>query len=213
LDGGGGNDFIYGNNRGHTTVFPGLGTNQVNVADGDGDSVVCAAGSINHIDADRGDRIAPSCRGGRSSLRYLRLPGGHPSAHAAQATSGAGIDTSPFTAECNPPEPSTTDCKIQLWSESFTGLWTHAGVPAMQCPASHPWANNTDYVPFGTSVPLGVEIAGLGPIGVSIQEVLSGSGGFASGTGTVNASATNWTTGTATYTVYLHCTDNTDERY
>jgi hypothetical protein len=81
--------------------------------------------------------------------------------------------------------PSTTDCKIQLWSESFTGLWTHAGVPAMQCPASHPWANNTDYVPFGTSVPFGVEIAGLGPIGVSIQEVLSGSGGFASGTGTV----------------------------
>jgi hypothetical protein len=25
--------------------------------------------------------------------------------------------------------------------------------------------------------------------------------------------ATNWTLGTATYTVYLHCTDNVDERY
>jgi hypothetical protein len=213
LDGGRGNDFIYGDKRGHTTVFPGSGTNQVNVADGDGDSVICAAGSINHIDADRGDRIAPSCRGERSSLRYRRVPSGHPSAHAAQATSGAGIDTSPFTAECNPPEPSTTDCKIQLWSASFTGLWTHAGVPAMQCPASHPWANHTDYVPFGTSVPFGVEIAGLGPIGVSIQETLSDPDGYVTGTGTAKASATNWTTGTATYTVYLHCTDNTDERY
>jgi hypothetical protein len=208
LDGGRGDDLIYGNNRGHTTVFPGSGTNQVNVADGDRDSVVCAAGSINHIDADRSDRIARSCRVGRSSLRYLRLPGGHPSAHAAQATSGAGTNASPYTAECNPVEPSTTDCKIQLWSESLSGLWTHAGVPA-----SHPWAKNTDYVPFGTSVPFGVEIAGLGAIGVSIQETLSDTNGYVTGTGTVNASATNWTFNTDTYTVYLHCTDNTDERY
>jgi hypothetical protein len=214
LDGGPGNDLIYANTRGDTTVSPGSGTNQVNVADGHGgDRLICAAGSINHITADRGDRIARSCRGERSNRRYLRLSGGHPSAHAAQATSGSGTDASPFTAECNPPEPSTTDCKIQLWSESLSKLWTHAGVPAMQCPASHPWLNNTDYVPFGTSVPFGVEIGGLGPTGVSIQETLTDSGVFATGTGTVNASATNWTNGTNTYTVYLHCTDNTDERY
>jgi hypothetical protein len=214
LDGGGGNDLIYGNPRGQTTVFPGSGTNQVNVADGrGGDRVVCAAGSINHITADRGDRIAPSCRGKRSSLRSVRLPGGHPSAHAAQATSGSGTDASPFTAECNPVEPSTTDCKVQLWQQSLSKLWTHAAVPALQCPASHPWANNTDYAPFGTSVPFGVEIAGLGPIGVSIQGTLSDSDGYVTGTRIEGSSATNWTDGTNTYTVYLHCTDNTDERY
>jgi hypothetical protein len=208
LDGGGGNDLIYGNKRGNTTVFPGSGTNQVNVADGHGgDRVVCAAGSINHITADRSDRIAPSCRDKRSSIRSVRVPGGGPSARAAQT------DASPLTAECNPVEPPATDCKVQLWQQSLTNLWTHAAVPALQCPASHPWLNNTDYVPFGTSVPFGVEIGGLGPIGVSIQGTLSDSAGYVTGTRIEGSVATNWTTGTATYTVYLHCTDNVDERY
>jgi hypothetical protein len=55
-------------------VFPGPGTNWVDVADGRGDDrVLCAAGSINHIVADRGDRIARSCRGKRSTIRYVRV--------------------------------------------------------------------------------------------------------------------------------------------
>ena len=75
--GGPGKDVIYGgpgDDRifavgGATTVFPGSGTNTVNVADGQGnDRVVCAAGSVNHITADRGDRIARSCLGKGSTL-------------------------------------------------------------------------------------------------------------------------------------------------
>jgi Ca2+-binding RTX toxin-like protein len=71
LSGGPGNDRIYGetgndrivDHRGATTVVPGPGTNRVDVADGPSDDrVVCAPGSSNHIVADRGDRIARSCR-------------------------------------------------------------------------------------------------------------------------------------------------------
>jgi Ca2+-binding RTX toxin-like protein len=78
--GGSGNDRIYGgpgndrivDHRGATTAFPGPGINRVDVADRRGDDrVVCAPGSTNHIVADRGDRIARSCRGKRSTIRYV----------------------------------------------------------------------------------------------------------------------------------------------
>jgi hypothetical protein len=208
IKGGPGDDVIHGNKQGNTTVFPGSGTNQVIGANGHGgDRVMCAADSINRITADRGDRIAPSCRGGSSSVRYVRPASGRPSARAAQT------DSSPLTAECSPPEPSSTDCKIELWDASLSGLWTHQQVPALQCPASHPWINDTDYAPFATVVPLGVEVAGLGPIGIYIPGILD-SGDYSAGTKTEGAVATNWTvTGTNTYTVYLHCTDNTTERW
>jgi hypothetical protein len=55
-------------------VFPGSGTNRVDVADGHGhDRVVCRPGSINHIVADRGDQISRSCRGKGSTIRYVRV--------------------------------------------------------------------------------------------------------------------------------------------
>ena len=84
--GGPGNDRIYGeagNDRivdhgGATTVFPGSGTNRVDVADRHGDDrVECAPGSTNHIVADRGDRIARSCRGKRSTIRVQQPRSAH----------------------------------------------------------------------------------------------------------------------------------------
>jgi DNA-binding beta-propeller fold protein YncE len=82
LYGGPGNDVLYGgpgndqivDHQGATTVFPGSGDNRVDVADGRGDDrVVCAPGSINHIVADPGDRIARSCRGRHSTIRYIPM--------------------------------------------------------------------------------------------------------------------------------------------
>jgi hypothetical protein len=213
IDGGPGNDVIYANKRGHTTVFPGSGTNQINVADGHGgDRVVCAAGSTNRITADHSDRIASSCRRKGSTVRYVRLPSARASARAAQTTGPPGSDGNPYTAECNPLEPPLTDCKVALWQQSLSGLWTHAAVPALQCPASHPWTVNYNYAPFGTSVPPGVDVAGLGPVGISIIHPLTNTDNFFTGSETEDSSVTNWTTGTNTYTIYLHCTHNTDER-
>ena len=208
ITGGPGDDVIHGNKRGKTTVFPGSGTNRIIAANGHGgDRVMCAADSVNRITADRGDRIAPSCRGKRSRVSYVRLPSGRRSARAAQT------DSSPLTAECSPPEPSSTDCEIELWESSLSGLWTHQQVPALQCPASHPWITDTDYAPFGTIVPLGVDVTGLGPIGIYIPLILD-SADYSAGTKTEQAVATNWTlTGTNTYAVNLHCTDNDSERW
>ncbi len=91
--GGRGYDLIYGgpgndrivDHRGPATVFPGLGTNQVNVTDGQADDrVVCRPGSINHIVADRGDQITPSCRGKGSTVRFQGAP--QPSVAVQQTT-------------------------------------------------------------------------------------------------------------------------------
>ena len=101
---------------------------------------------------------------------------------------------------------------MALWQQSLSGLWTHAAVPALQCPASHPWTVNDNYAPFGTSLPPGVDVAGLGPVGISIIHPLTDQNNFFVGSETEDTSVTNWTAGTNTYTIYLHCTHNTDER-
>ena len=62
LHGGPGNDRLI-DHQGTTVVITGSGENRVHVADGDGDGddrVVCSPGSINHIRADRGDRLHPN---------------------------------------------------------------------------------------------------------------------------------------------------------
>jgi len=107
------------------------------------------------------------------------------------------------------------DCLVTLWQQSLSGLWTHSGVPAMQCPASHPWIGIGVYVPIGTTVPSGVDPTGLGPIGLYIPlgSVLTDSNDYVTGTKTDGASATNWTTGTNTYTISLNCTHNASKRY
>jgi Ca2+-binding RTX toxin-like protein len=69
--GGAGNDFIDASKPGHTTVFPGSGTNWVNLVDRHRDDrAVCTSGSVNYIHADRGDHIARSCRG-KGSISYV----------------------------------------------------------------------------------------------------------------------------------------------
>jgi RTX calcium-binding nonapeptide repeat (4 copies) len=68
IDGGRGDDRIIGEG-GATRVSAGSGTNWVDVADGgQNDRVVCAAGSVNHIVADRGDQVGRSCLGKGSTL-------------------------------------------------------------------------------------------------------------------------------------------------
>ncbi|MFL5856481.1 MAG: calcium-binding protein [Solirubrobacteraceae bacterium] len=67
IDGGAGRDRLEGgpgHNRivdlqGPTVVVAGPGRNHIDVADGSGDRVLCAAGSIKRIVVDRGDRLHP----------------------------------------------------------------------------------------------------------------------------------------------------------
>jgi Ca2+-binding RTX toxin-like protein len=92
LEGGRGHDrFI--DRRGATTVVTGPGRNQVDVADGANDRVLCAPGSTNRIVADRGDRLHPDCRRQASTVRYRRPPRGAPTARAAQQQTVTGEGT------------------------------------------------------------------------------------------------------------------------
>jgi RTX calcium-binding nonapeptide repeat (4 copies) len=223
--GGPGDDDLYGgpgddrmvDRQGATRVIPGSGENSVDIADGDGDErVVCASGSINHIKADRGDFIHPRCRGGRSTLRYLRPAGARPAAHLrqTQAVSGNGTHDNPYIAACD--NETKDPCVISAFAaRSLSGLWANEFVPAYKCPTSHPYLYDHEYGPFGSALLGGVEVSGLGPIGVSITgffsvDLLDVFRITGADTGTFNSSATNWTTGTNSYQVKLHCTKSVD---
>ncbi len=234
LAGGSGDDLIYGgpgrdelvggpgNDRfvdrdGATLVDTGPGRNRVDVSDGDGDERVrCSPGSVNHINADRGDRIHPRCRAGASTVRYTRSSSEGPAADAAQQqpVSGDGSNNNPYTAACD--DEIDLDCTVSAFaSRSLSGLWKNEYVPAYKCPDSHPWLLNKGYAPGGTALPNGVEVAGLGPIAVSITGVSTSPDRYANGTATgfPNSSATSWSLGTNSYQVKLHCTNQVGSGY
>jgi Ca2+-binding RTX toxin-like protein len=233
IDGGAGRDRLEGgpgHNRivdlqGPTVVVAGRGRNHIDVADGSRDRVLCAAGSINRIVVDRGDRLNPRCRSRAASTVLYRRPRSRapsaeaPTAHAAQTVSGDGSSANPYVAECTSPQDVV--CTTPLFApRSLTGLWANEYVPAYQCPPSHPYLYDHNYAPAGTTLLQGVGVLGLGPIGMSItglktKDVTTGLGVtsiylIGTDTGYPNSSATNWETGTNSYQVQLHCTSATD---
>jgi Ca2+-binding RTX toxin-like protein len=218
LDGGPGNDRLI-DKGGATVVVTGSGTNSVDVADGEvNDRVLCSPGSTNHISADRGDRIDSSCRNRASSVRYRPPASRRPAATAQQQpVSGDGSHDSPYVAACD--DESQDPCVISAFAaRSLSGLWANEFVPAYKCPTSHPYLYAHNYAPFGTSLIGGVEVVGLGPIGVSITgfmsiDLLHEFRVTGTDTGTFNSSATNWTTGTNSYQVKLHCTETVSLGY
>jgi hypothetical protein len=224
LEGGAGRNRII-DRQGPTVVVAGPGRNHIDVADGSGDRVLCAAGSINRIVVDRGDRLHPGCRSrAASTVLYRRPPSGAPPAdapvaHAAQSVSGDGSSANPYVAECTTPQ--NVVCTTPFFAaRSLSGLWANEYVPAYQCPPSHPYLYHERYAPAGTSLLQGVGVLGLGPIGMSItgiktKDVMTSDGVtsiylIGTDTGFPNSSATNWETGTNSYQVQLHCTNDTD---
>jgi hypothetical protein len=221
LEGGHGRDRLV-DRQGATVAVAGPG-DRVDVADGDSDRVLCAAGSTNRIVVDRGDRLHPNCRGPATSVSYRRPPNAPPTAdapaaHTAQQPpiTGSGTNESPYTAECT--DPQNVDCTTPLFAaRSLTGLWANEYVPAYKCPTSHPYMYNQSYAPQGTVLPPGVGVLGLGPIGMNISGVetrqdreFDATRVYALGTltGGLNSSATNWEFDTNSYQLQLHCTSD-----
>jgi RTX calcium-binding nonapeptide repeat (4 copies) len=224
LEGGPGRDRLI-DRQGRTVVVPGPGRNRVDVADGSSDRVVCAAGSINRIVVDGGDRLDPHCSSEASTVRYRRPASEEaptadaPAAHAAQSVTGDGSNDNPYIAECT--EPQKVVCTTPLFAaRSLSGLWANEYVPAYKCPTSHPYLFDERYAPAGTALPHGVGVLGLGPIGMSITGFTSTrvttslgvTSAYTTGTmtGFPNSSATNWETDTNSYQLQLHCTSDTD---
>lgn len=215
LAGGAGNDFLVSGGAG-TTVFPGAGHNVVDVANGARDRVVCAAGSVDPVYADRGDRIGAGCHGKGSRVLYRKPPkqltatAAVVTAHAAGGVTGNGTNADPYVAPCD--NPGEVDCSVAFPRRLVpSGLWSGASVPAYKCPAFHDFLLAKNFAPWGTALPKGVEIVGLGPVGISITGASSlpyGRDNYATGTltGYPNSSATNWYGPTVGYRVILHCT-------
>ena len=107
--------------------------------------------------------------------------------------------------------PATRARSTRSPPASSRGLWRNEHVPAYRCPDSHPYLQDRDYAPFASPIIPGVEVIGLGPVGVTIANSISrglGDHWLATGaqTGRHNSSATNWTAGTNRYRIRLHCT-------
>ena len=226
LRGGPGHDRLHGgpgddrfiDRQGNTVVITGSGTNHVDVDDGNSDRVHCSRGSTNRIIVDRGDRLHPRCRSQASIVLYRQPPAAHPARQ--KPVTGDGTNDDPYIAPCD--NEKQTDCVVSSFpSRSLSGLWANEYPPAYKCPASHPYLYSQNYAPFGTALPKGVEVAGLGPIGVSITGKLTVSGGilnlssYAAGTrtGGSNSSATSWSLSSNSYQVKLHCTSSESNRY
>jgi hypothetical protein len=128
--GGPGNDRIYGgpgndrivDHRGATTVFPGPGTNRVDVADRHGgDRVVCAPRSTNHIVANRSDRISRRCRG-KGSISFV------PSSLAGETFTSQMVNGSTLTGTCNGNEGGNFSFSVSgMAAGPFPGTFTESG--------------------------------------------------------------------------------------
>jgi hypothetical protein len=231
--GGGGNDTIYGGGgndriidlRGATTVVTGPGRSMVDVRDGSGDDrVMCPPGGQTQVRADPGDRLSPGCH--RISATAVTRPA--TGSLATVSTTGDGSLLNPYTATC---APSFGNCVEAFPARTLKGLWANEYVPSYQCPddlsdfgQARVYLLAHNYAPGGTTLVDGVEILGLGPIGVSITITGAGENGQnpnpslvnwagQTGTGFGQSSATNWTTGTNSYTPNLHCTYDSNQGY
>ena len=236
--GGPGSDTIYGgggkdrlvDHRGATTVITGPGRAFVDVRDGRGDDrVICRPGARPQVRADPGDRVSRACR--RATTAESEIDGliaTRPKAHAADV-SGDGTNDNPFSEHCPPNQPG---CVLPLFpARTLTGLWTNEYAPAYACPYdpigntrdAHSFLVNINLAPGGTALPDGVGVLGLGPIGMSITRSSTGFNAqrfdrysnYAGGTptGFPVSSATNWTTGSSSYQIQLHCTENSAQGY
>lgn len=223
--GGSGHDLVI-DNKPNTTVDLESPVDEV-IATGHDDQVVCSGDSFHDIVYEnRSDTVNKACHKHHDPVRTdgqavataasaasanLARGGSGPVALAAAVT-GNGTNENPYTAPCD--QLSGTSCAISFPARTLSGFWANEYVPAYKCPANYPSLDRTKYAPLGTSLPEGVAVKGLGPIAVSITGISTGPSTLSPGasiitgtrTGFPVSSATNWTTGSASYQVILHCT-------
>jgi len=191
------------------------------VVSGRHDRVLCTKGARNAVIYARASAfISRACR--TAGARVLPVSPFRPAQSAqvgAQPVTGDGSNANPFIANCDNDDQHPVDCAVNSFPERKLGrFWSNEYVPAYKCPAHNPYLSNTDYAPLGTSVPNGVEVAGLGPVGVYIGVVktvnIPRSEDRVVGTGTgIGTSATNWDGYGSAYRVTLHCTSAFDHGY
>jgi hypothetical protein len=148
-----------------------------------------------------------------------------PVAHTADGVSGDGSEGSPYQQDCSYSTDDDDVCVTPGFpARTLQKLWSHEAVPSYLCgsasgqySAAAPYLYFQGYAPGGTTLPWGVAVYGLGPIGVSITATLAGGNidGAAGGTRSASpwSSATNWEISANSYAVQLYCTEEYDDSY
>jgi hypothetical protein len=184
------------------------------IATGRDDHIICTRAAVHDTIYDnKSDTVNRRCHKNHDPVHpvassVLARDFAAPVAHSAATVSGDGSNDNQYTAPCD--NSAAVDCSVSSFaSRTLSGLWANEYVPAYKCPGNHPYLLGQGYAPAGTYLPLGVEVQGLGPIGVSITATSSyASHSAGTLTGGTNSSATNWTFGTNSYKVILHCTSD-----
>lgn len=234
LDKGSGHDLVLDNHPDSTIDLE--SDNNVVIATGHDDKIVCSPGAshdkiyvngsdtVNKTCHKDGDPVRPDGQAPADVGRIAKTTRARPVAHAA-SVSGDGSNSNPYIAPCDSqpqvPVGSAASCTVTFPERTLSGLWANEFVPAYRCPTSglfygnFPYLVNQGFAPAGTTLPKGVEVQGLGPVGVSIiqhstnNDLYYSTGHFyATGTVTDVSSATNWNLGSSSYRVILHCTND-----
>jgi RTX calcium-binding nonapeptide repeat (4 copies) len=190
ISGGPGDDLIT-DTKGSATIDTGRGRNEVEVAGNTGhDRVLCAPGSVDHISANRGDYIAPSCRKGPGSLvTYHQPPATKPPTARNNGCTG------------NP----ARDCTFLAASGRLEGFWWSQKIPQRECPPTHPYLIRKDYAPFGVNVPFGVEVSNVPNVDYFARRLTRPDDYVI---GAFGGSVTNWTFSPQEWRMWFHCTSD-----
>jgi hypothetical protein len=167
-----GHNLIFSHANGATIILESPGDELI--ANGPHDRIVCAK-HANHelIEVAKGEKVTRSCKGHHNTIEHLTTS--FVSARSSAATAhnssarvtGDGSNENPYGAACD--DPSKVDCTVSSFaSVTLNGFWTTESVPAYACPQDHGYLLNQNYAPAGTSLINGVEVEGLGKVGVSI---------------------------------------------
>jgi hypothetical protein len=113
-----------------------------------------------------------------------------------------------------PAGPALGTQVVQIQDPVHLRALESADVPQATCPGRSPYLVDQGHVPFGTSVPKGVELVRTPGVGVFIEGPTSADSrwGFATGTRSTMGWATNWTLQPQALRVVLHCSDDTPGR-
>jgi hypothetical protein len=224
-----GHNLIISHSKGATIILDSPGDEVI--ADGSDNRIICLKHAGHElIEIAKGEMVSKRCRGHHDQIQHLDAApssGAHTSAtaHRSAFVGGNGSNEAPFNGNCDEGMGFETDCTVSSFpSRTLNGFWANEYVPAYECPGGHPFLLNVSYAPYGTTLPNGVQVQGLGPIGVSIRGTadtpLDATVTFNTEyretrtlTGFPWSSATNWTIEPRSYRVILHCTKDSDRGY
>jgi len=207
-----GHSLIVSHAKGATIILESPGDEVI--AKGPHDKIVCKHHAHHElIEVAKGGQVSKSCRGHHNAIEHLATS----SVRARSSAEKAHASAESCLLPGYPYLSQQVDCVQYEERRTLIGLWASEDVPRYLCPGGHPYLLNVNYVPHLAN---GVEVEGLGWIGVNIDQlnhiVFAGHEvPLAHGLAPSGNRATNWSLHPdgASYRVILHCTSDPARGY